>query len=289
MIRYRKKKSNKPFFATVVLLLLLIFFSHRNPETTAVSSGLLNKVLSPINSVFYTISVSIQDLYDRAFGSKATQAKVDQLTMENQLLEEKNRQLEAVVNQSEYLKNEFDLLNIQGKDVIQATVTAMDPSNSFVRFTIDTGSKDGVKVGDIVVEGVQDKTGKVVKGLVGRVVEVGDNYAKVSSLLDQSNNISVVFHTSGSYGVINSRDQEAFFGYALDPGSDIQIGEEVFSSGIGGIYPRGYYVGKITDVQVSDDELTKKITLDSPVEFTKLYRVLVIDNPMTPEEEASHE
>ncbi len=284
MIRYRKKKSNKPFFLTVILLLLLIFFSHRNPETARMSSSVLNRLISPVNQVFYTISVSLQDTYDSMFGSKATQAKVDQLTRENEALLEKNRQLETVVNESSFLQDEYELLSGEGKFAVQATVTAMDPSNTFVQFTIDKGSKDGVKMGDIVVQGVQDQKRNVVKGLVGRVTEVGPNYAKVSSIMDQANNVSIVFQSTGAYGIINTRDQEAFFGYSLDTSTDVRIGEEVFTSGIGGIYPRGYYVGRVSDVQLSDDELSKNFTVESPVDFTRLYRVLVFSNTLVEEE-----
>lgn len=284
MIRYRKKKSNKPFLLTVILLLLLIFFSHRNPETARMSSSLLNRVISPINQVFYTISVSLQDTYDSMFGSKATQAKVDQLTTENEVLMEKNRQLEAVVNEQTFLQDEYELLSGEGKDAVQATVTAMDPSNTFVQFTIDKGSKDGVETGDIVVQGVQDQKKNVVKGLVGRVTEVGPNYAKVSSILDQANNVSIVFQSTGAYGVINSRDQEAFFGYSLDTSTNVRMGEEVFTSGIGGIYPRGYYVGRVSNVQLSDDELSKNITVESHVDFSRLYRVLVFSNTLVEED-----
>lgn len=284
MIRYRKKKSNKPFFLTVILLLLLIFFSHRNPETARMSSSVLNRLISPVNQVFYTISVSLQDTYDSMFGSKATQAKVDQLTRENEALLEKNRQLETVVNESSFLQDEYELLSGEGKFAVQATVTAMDPSNTFVQFTIDKGSKDGVKMGDIVVQGVQDQKRNVVKGLVGRVTEVGPNYAKVSSLMDQANNVSIVFQSTGAYGIINTRDQEAFFGYSLDTSTDVHIGEEVFTSGIGGIYPRGYYVGRVSDVQLSDDELSKNFTVESPIDFTRLYRVLVFSNTLVEEE-----
>lgn len=284
MIRYRKKKSNKPFFLTVILLLLLIFFSHRSPETVRMSSSVLNRLISPVNQVFYTISVSLQDTYDSMFGSKATQAKVDQLTRENEALLEKNRQLETVVNESSFLQDEYELLSGEGKFAVQATVTAMDPSNTFEQFTIDKGSKDGVKMGDIVVQGVQDQKRNVVKGLVGRVTEVGPNYAKVSSIMDQANNVSIVFQSTGAYGIINTRDQEAFFGYSLDTSTDVRIGEEVFTSGIGGIYPRGYYVGRVSDVQLSDDELSKNITVESPVDFTRLYRVLVFSNTLVEEE-----
>lgn len=277
MIQYRKKKSNKPFFLTVILLALLIFFSHQNPEATEFSSNALNTIITPINNIFYTISSSIQDTYDRLFGSKATQSQVEGLTLENQALEDENRKMQAVINQEDFLKKEYELMRQSDAKSVSANVTALDPSNSFTRLTINVGSDDGVKVNDLVVQGVEDQEGRVVKGLVGRVVEVGPNYAKVSTILDQANNLSVAFQNA-DYGVINSRDEEAFFGYALDTMADINIDDEVYTSGLGGIYPRGYYVGKVVDVSLSEDELTKRFRVDSPIDFTKLYRVLVIEN-----------
>lgn len=276
MIRYKKSKGSRSFLITVVILILLILFSNRNPETSKLPSNLLNMVLSPVNRLFYSASRSLQDVYDHLLGPKATQAELDRLTLENQALKDEVRTMRNVIADAPYLQNEYALQHVAEHAVIPAEITMSDPSPSFVRFTINKGTKDGVHEGDIVVQGVQDASKNVVSGLVGQVTEAGLNYAKVSTILDQSHNISILFSSSKKYGVINNRDAERFYGYLLDAQTDVPMGEEIVTSGVGGRYPRGLYLGVVSEVKLAGDGLTKNVSITPAVDFSKLYRVLVV-------------
>ena len=242
MIRTKKTKGRKAFLLTVLILVLLILFSHRNPETSRLPSNVLNMAVSPVNRLFYSASRSLQDLYDHVFGKKATQAEVDRLTLENQALKDEVRTLKGVVGDAPYLKDEYAMQHVAGHALISAEITMSDPSPTFVRFTINKGSKDGVSKGDIVVQGVKNADQSVVSGLIGQVTEVGFNYSKVSTILDQSHNISILFPSSKKYGVINNRDAERFYGYLLDAQTDVPVGEEIVTSGV----PRPTLIPSVT-------------------------------------------
>lgn len=276
MIRTDKAKKRRPFWITVVILVLLILFSHRNPETGRLASNLFNMVLSPVNRLFYSASRSLQDVYDHLFGPKATRAELDRLTLENQALKDEVRTMRNVIADAPYLKDEYALQHAAEHMVIPAEVTMSDPSPTFVRFTINKGTKDGVQQGDIVVQGVQNASKNVVSGLIGQVTEAGLNYAKVSTILDQSHNISILFPSSKKYGIINNRDAERFYGYLLDAQTDVPVGEEIVTSGVGGRYPRGLYLGVVSEVKLAEDGLTKTVSINPAVDFSKLYRVLVV-------------
>ena len=278
MIPYRKKKSRMPFFITVGILVLLIFFSDRNPNTVTMPSKALNLLISPVNRVFYGASSGLQAAYEGIFGAKATKERVAQLEQQNQALEESLRTMETVIQQSAFLQDEYDLLTVEPDRYVAATITAKEEDPAFVRFTIDVGSNAGIRVGDTVVEGVRtEEEGKPVSaGLVGRVTEVGLNYSKVSSILDISSNISFLGTKTGDYGILNQRDEENLYGYTMEESAAISVGDSIVTSGLGGVYPRGIYVGRVSDVRLSDDELTKRITVSSPIDFFRLYRVLVL-------------
>lgn len=276
MIYYKKKKSRKAPIITILLLIALIFFSNRNPNTSRISSQLVNTIVEPVNRFFYSVSIAIQDTYDSAFGSKATQEKVLELTQENAVLTDRIQQMEDIINRAPALQNEYALLQKDPAKYVPATITAKDPSTTFVRFTIDVGADDGVHVGDIVVEGVQTTEGVASAGLVGRVTEVSSDSSKVSSILDDIGNISVIDSSAQDYGIIDGRDEVNLYGYSINTDAKIERGNELFTSGLGGVYPRGYYVGAIVDASLSDDELTKRFVAESPIDFSKLYRVLVV-------------
>ncbi|MCI6660324.1 MAG: rod shape-determining protein MreC [Peptoniphilaceae bacterium] len=275
MIRSKRRKSKRSFFITVVLLVLLIVFSHRNPQTAKLPSTVLNTVISPINGFFYASAQSVKDVYERFFGQKSSKSVINQLEIENRSLRDQVRNLENVISQQEFLKNEYELMRLSGDEVVAANVTSMDTTSGFTRFTINRGTLQGIQVGDAVLEGVVNEEGAVTSGLVGRVTETGPNYAKVSTILDQSGNVSIMFSKTGSYGIINSRDGVGFYGYMLDSDAGIAVGDEVVSAGIGGAYPRGIYVGKVSEVKSGADGLTKSFTIQSAVDFNNLYRVLV--------------
>lgn len=58
--------------------------------------------------------------------------------------------------------------------------------------------------------------------------------------------------------------------------TEINNGDLVYTSGTGGLYDRGIYIGKIHDVNMSEDGLNQLVKIESPVNFSKLYEVFVI-------------
>lgn len=272
----KKRKDRLSFWITVVLLVLLIFFSQRNPNSSRLPSKLLNTAISPINSIFYTISQSFYSLYDNFFGEKPDEAELRKLREENISLRGKLDRLGLIINESEILKGQAELMKINPDKLIEATISAGDSSGRLIRFKINRGSLSGVRNGDIVMVGSKSKDEASIAGLVGKVYEVGLNYAKVSSILDMSNNISAILAESGGYAIINDRDKEALFGYMLDSQTPVKEGEDVLTSGIGGVYPRGILIGRVNKVTSSTDGLTKNISVKTAVDFNRLYRLLIM-------------
>ena len=272
----KKRKDRIRFYATTVLLVLLIFFSSRNPSTSKLPSRILNTAVAPINSLFYSVSQSAYKMYDKLFGDKADQVEIRNLREENIKLKSMIDRLGLVINESEILKGQSELRKINQDKLIEANVSASDTGGHYVRFILNKGSLSGIKQGDIVMVGNKSKDEPAIAGLVGKVYEVGLNYAKVSSILDMSNNISAIFAESGGYGIINDRDKEDLFGYLLDPQTPVKEGEDVLTSGIGGVYPRGILIGKVTKISSSEDGLTKNVSVKTSVDFNRLYRLLVM-------------
>ena len=65
-------------------------------------------------------------------------------------------------------------------------------------------------------------------------------------------------------------------GYMLDVESEAKNSDVLMTSGLGGVYPYGIYIGTISNVSMSQDSLRKNITVDSPVDFSHIYRVLIL-------------
>lgn len=273
---YRKKRNKVIPVVTMGAMVLLIFLTSRFPSFSGVLRNGFNTAMLPVNKLAYTAGSAIQGVTERTFGSRLLRERNDQLTIENNLLKEKVNQLETVVANEEYLKQEFALLSKTTYKMVQASITSKEPGNQFVRFSLDRGSASGIKVGDTVTVGAQYDEGTAIEAVVGRVTEVGDYWASVVSIIDERSNLSFVNATTHEYGVVDGKNGSNLTGYAFNPKADINAGDKILTSGLGELYPKGLYIGAATSTEMTEDELTKRIIIKSPVDFSKLSRVLVL-------------
>ena len=246
--------------------------------TTNLTSGPLNTVAGyviipmqkGINSVGTWISDktdNLKQLADVMNENESLQAQVDELTTE----------LNTIKLEQYDLDNYRELLELDEKypsyDKVAANVIGKDSGNWFSSFLIDKGSKDGIEVDQNVMAG---------SGLVGLVTEVGPNYAKVRSIIDDTSNVSgMVISTSDTCVVSGNlqkmnEDQEIEFSNLKDGDDKAQAGSEVVTSYISDKYLQGILIGYLADISVDSNNLTKSGTITPAVDFEHLEEVLVI-------------
>lgn len=280
MNRFRNHKSRKKkisFVCTVIILCSIIVISSFNSYLLNLSENAIGTVTSSVSKIFYTSVASSVELFKKLFGTQSIRKENEKLISENTKLKEKILDMENVISKEEFLKNEYNLTLKNKKNLTKAYVVARDASSLFIRFTIDKGSKDNIKVGDIVVEGIElEDEEKAIKAVVGRVTEVGYNFSKVSSLVDSTNNISFKVVRSLDYGVISGQENDSLLGSMYKSDADVEIGDKIITSGIGSVFPRDLYIGEVSDVKLSENNLEKKVFVKSPVDFSKLFRVFVL-------------
>ena len=274
MVYKRVKKTNKSFLITVGILVLLIIISSQNDTISGAGSNLANTIFKPIEKVTYSISSEIMGQVERAVGSRETRSQVEKLEAENKALEIENARLNTIINKEEFLKEERDAISSSGNQYLKASVVNTDLNSMTSNFTIDKGKKDGVKKNDIILQAIGESD--YYTGLVGKVTEVFDNTARVVTINNEANDVSFINARSNDYGVIDKFTSKTIQGYMLDVDSGAKNSDVLLTSGLGGVYPYGIYIGTISNVSMSQDSLRKNITIDSPVDFNHLYRVLVL-------------
>lgn len=270
----RKKKNNKGFIATVSILLITIAISSQTKQLNEKGSDIANTVFSPVEKVTYSVSSAIKEQVERSFGSKETRAAVEKLEEENKALEIENAKLNKIIAQKDFLESEKNALELSENQYMKANVVNTDSNSMTQNFTIDKGKKDGIEVNDIILQAVGDSN--YYTGLVGKVTEVYQTTARVETINSKSNDVSFVNSKSGDYGVIDRFTQKTIQGYMLDVDSEVEAKDVLLTSGLGGVYPEGIYIGTVSNVTMSQDALKKNITLNSPVDFSHLYRVLIL-------------
>ena len=279
MNRFRNIKSRKKkisFFTTIIILSSIIFFSS-NSSIMNIGENAIGTVTSSITRIVYSSIASSKEVFTKIFGSKSIIEENEKLKIENAELKEKNVNMENIIAKEDFLKNEYNLYLKNKESLLSANVIALDSNSLLIRFNINKGSKDGVKVGDIIVQGtVGEDENTYIKAVVGKVIEVGYNWSKVSSLVDSSSNVSFNVVRTQSYGAINGQENNLLSGFMYKSDADIIVGDKLVTSGRGGIFPSDLYIGEVTEVKSSENNLEKKISVKSPVDFTTLFRVFVI-------------
>lgn len=270
----RKKKNNKYFFITVFLLVLLIFISSLTDGLAEAGNNITNTVFRPINKISYSVSSEVIKAIEDTVGSKQTRSEVEKLKIENKNLLKENANLMEIINRKDFLKAENDALKNEKYQYLKAQVINSDVKSMQESFFIDKGKHDGIKVNDVVLQAIGDS--EYSSAVIGKVVKVNKNTSKIETIKNSSNDVSFINSRSGDYGVIDDYKNKTISGYMLEVSSDVKNSDILITSGIGGVYPKGLYLGEISNVNMSKDSLRKNVTVDSPVDFTHLYRVLIL-------------
>lgn len=198
--------------------------------------------------------------------NKKLQAQLDELAITNNRLQQEKYELERL--QELYQLDQ----NYSSYEKIGAHITASDSGNWFHSFVIDKGKKDGIDVDMNVMAGT---------GLVGIVTEVGPNWARVRSIIDDSSNISALLLSTSDKCIVSGdltlmEDGKIKFSKLVNNDNEIQVGEQVVTSHISDKYLEGILIGYISEVKVDSNNLTRSGYITPAVDFQHLQEVLVI-------------
>lgn len=274
------KKNNQTSFSSKYLLLilsivcvLLMGLSLVTDKINGPLRAIANYTIVPMQNGINTIGLWMSDLTQNMETlkevreeNKALQAEVDELTMKNNLLQQEKHELERL--------RELYALDLQYGDYkkVGAHVTANDTGNWFSSFVIDKGANDGIKKDMNVIAGT---------GLVGIVTEVGPNWARVRSIIDDASNVSALVSATSDTCIINGdltlmQDGKIRFEQLPNNDTEIAVGEQVVTSHISSKYLQGILIGYISEVHVDANNLTRSGYITPAVDFQHLQEVLVI-------------
>lgn len=173
------------------------------------------------------------------------------------------------------LKLLLDFKQTLNHDSISCEIIGKDPSNLSSAITINKGSKHGIKRNMPVVS---EQNG--LMGVVGKVISVGTHTSLVLPLLDQRSYIAGRLSSSRYEGLVKGFDSidgllklDYVKKIAL---SNVSIGDLVETSGMKSLYPKGYYIGRIVNIDRVEYETSLKIEIEPIIDFSKLEYVSVL-------------
>ena len=272
---------------TIVILLSFIFIifiglTASRRDRVSIFEGVVGNVLNPVQKYLYIGGQRINNFFSFIANISTVKKENDDLKLKNTNLENKVVQYDAVVNENERLKEMIDFKDQYSKDqggkylYLGANVIGKGSGNWFDVFIIDKGSNQGIKKYYPVVTG---------RGLVGQVMEVGPNWSKVLSMVDEKSRVSGTISKTEYQGMIQgipgfNGEKNCKMMY-LPANSVIQKGDFVVTSGLSKFFPKNIKIGVVVEVNDTSAEFVKSAIIKPEVDFTKLEQVLVITNAIS--------
>lgn len=260
--------------AAVIVLFFLGFTTPGHDLLRGMETGVLTAI-SPISN---TVSVAFGHVAEGADSLvHVTSLRRENKKMEKELaaLKEENKNLQDIVNRSTFLSNAQAIRNNRKDKPVEARITAKSSGMYFSRFSINKGSRDGVKVGDTVVSAMGKGSDASIEGIVGYVTEVSPFQSKVRSIIDEDCAISFRSIRTGDGGVLKGQ-KKSLNGYAFDLYADLVVGDTLFTTGVGDHFAPDLYIGSVTEVSTDDDKMVKNVKVKNGINFHKLYDVFVL-------------
>jgi len=267
-----KRLRNLIIILSGIILLLSIGYSNGGRTSITIIENLSSYVIIPVQKILFNVSDSTSKKINGISGIFDTKKKVEFLSEENKRLNSELIKLSLTNSEFLELSSLKDNLNYitenQFENYVTCNVVSKDMGNWFDVFSINAGTQQGVEKYSVVISS---------EGLIGKVYEVGNNYSKVISLIDNRSNISfeTISINSKYQGFIRSSENGLLFGNLFDPNATTKIGEKIITTGQG-IYPKGILIGEIIDISDNKDEFLKEITVKPSVDFKNINIVTVI-------------
>jgi rod shape-determining protein MreC len=235
-------------------------------ETTFLESTVISFLLS-LQSIATKPFHEIRDLWESYIYLVHVQAENTRLRAEiSRLREERNRLQESYL-QSQRLQKLLEFRKPEIWQAIPAEIVGLDASNWTEIVYINQGAEQGIQKGMVVV---------THNGVVGQIVQTTPAFAKVMLITDARSSVDALVQRTRARGVVVGRGRNAAEMRYIPLGVDIQEGDRIVSSGMGGIFPKGLEIGVVEKVEKQAVTLFQSVSVLPHVDFSRLEEVLVL-------------
>lgn len=232
----------------------------------------VNIVLTPLQKLFSSVT-------DAADGFVSYFTEFDRIVEENEKLRRQNAEMRQKISAAEEAEQMndwlFTYLELKREhtdySMQNATVTGRESSNYMTVFTLDKGTSHGIAVNMPVV---------TPDGIVGYVSEVGKNWCRAVTLLQNGGAVGAYVERSGEIGVVEanytlSREGLCKMKY-MAADADIKVGDRILSSGLGSVYPRGLVIGYVESVEADAASRALSVTVRPSADLTDISKLMII-------------
>jgi rod shape-determining protein MreC len=252
---------------TFLAALLYIFSLNFRPATRMdyLQRGILDAV-APISKSFQLTVQGVKGIYEEYLALRKTREANAQLRQEITRLQTQLTEYHEAYLENQRLRRLLDFKNAVKAEAIPAQVVVHDPSGWFQTLIVDKGALDGVGADMPVVND---------EGVVGRVMDVSERYARVVLITDPASAIDGMIERNRMRGVLAGKDASSCLLKYVRGNFDVQMGDLVITSGKDGVFPKGLRLGRVKGVRKDPVALFQIIEVEPAVRLGALEEVLV--------------
>lgn len=234
-------------------------------DVTAVMGQVISKPVNALNSFFSDVN-NLQDTFEE---NKNLKKELDRLA-------ELQVELATINKENEELKTELNLQStLTDYDLITGSVISRNPDRWIDQIIIDRGSSHGLIKGMSVMSN---------NGLIGRVSEVSPTSSKVTLLTAPEESAvltsaEVIVDDNAIFGVIDAFDSKKnkLVMEQIITTEEIKVGDEIITSGLGGVVPRGLLVGEVSEISLDRHGLGQRVYIEPAANFDNIRFITIIN------------
>ena len=269
----RKLWKNRPLLIGVLAVVLFFVLAGLTMGSRTEGDGwdLFASAVMPVQSFVRGITEDVTAFFVRVFNPSALEEEnaalremLTEYQIRNALLEETQRENARLTSLMDFADSNTGMYYVTAKVIAKSSNPYIDT------LTLNVGTRSGVAEQMAVV---------VADGVVGRVTEVGATWCKVRTLLNDDMRLSVMVERTRDEGMLGGLIQkdgvtEGLQLYYLPANASLEAGDRILTSGLGGVFPRGLYVGRV--LYLPGESAAFDACVETEVDFSHLEEVLVI-------------
>ncbi|WP_319557962.1 MULTISPECIES: rod shape-determining protein MreC [Thiomicrorhabdus] len=239
--------------------------------------GALLTALNPIER----IATYPQHLYQSMASEYSTRNKLllenQQLNTELLLLKAKQQQLanlQMEVHRLEALLGTTGKMNDQSVQIANISFYSNNPLAQFV--TLNKGQKDGVENQQTVID---------ANGIMGQIVQTTPSSSRALLITDPDHQIPVRIQRTAQRGILTGKGHDLMQLNFIPYNSEVKVGDILESSGLGGVFPQGYPVARVSKVEARRENPYLTISALPIAQLHQTHKVLILGKPEKEEEE----
>lgn len=251
----------------LLTLFLIMMVSTLSQREFGLSHKIILELVGPLQTTISKVTTLGHNISEDFMGLWHVQAENKRLRAELEKYKNDTNKFREAVATNVQLRRLLEFKETLPAPTLSCRIVGRDPSLWFHTVIIDRGSSDGVEKGMPAV---------AVGGVVGHVLGTSANYSKVLLAIDPNSAIDALVQRSRVRGIIKGEGSNTYRLHYVLKSSDVKEGDEVVTSELGGVFPKGMLIGKVARVSENRRGMFQQVEIEPAVDFSRLENLIIV-------------